>query len=127
MTAGEAMSAPGQMWSCASCGYLLVLRAGAVGDPAWFEHDTRTVARNVLMNCGHLDPEVKVEALHPELRSMLNGLDATVLTRSWYCVWCCDYYQGVKHCCRCQTGIYSIEEVNWQRNCCCRARTGHAS
>jgi hypothetical protein len=49
---------------------------------------------------------------------MLNGLDATVMTLSWYCVWCGDHYQGVKHCYRCLTGIYSIEEANWQRNYC---------
>lgn len=34
MTAGEAMSAPGQVWSCASCGCRLVLHAGAFSDPA---------------------------------------------------------------------------------------------
>lgn len=28
VTAGEAMSAPGQIWSCASCGCRLVLYAG---------------------------------------------------------------------------------------------------
>ncbi|EAA4017445.1 putative zinc ribbon protein [Salmonella enterica] len=119
VTAGEAMSAPGQVWSCASCGCRLVLHAGAFGDPAWFEHDTQTVARDVLMNCAHLDPEVKAEARRRKLRNMLNGLDATVMTLSWYCVWCGDHYQGVKHCYRCHTGIYSIEETNWQRNYCC--------
>ncbi|MGS0198244.1 MULTISPECIES: putative zinc ribbon protein [Enterobacterales] len=25
----------------------------------------------------------------------------------------------MKHCYRCHTGIYSIEETNWQRNYCC--------
>ena len=86
VTAGEAMSAPGQVWSCASCGCRLVLHAGAFGDPAWFEHDTQTVARDVLMNCAHLDPEVKAEARRRKLRNMLNGLDATVMTLSWYWV-----------------------------------------
>ncbi|WP_434534046.1 putative zinc ribbon protein [Enterobacter cloacae] len=43
----------------------------------------------------------------------------TVITLSWYCVWCGDHYQGVKHCYRCQTGIYSIEEANWQINYIC--------
>ncbi|WP_395033207.1 DUF7828 domain-containing protein [Enterobacter kobei] len=38
------MSAPGQIWSCASCGCRLVLYAGTFSDPAWFEHDTQTVA-----------------------------------------------------------------------------------
>ncbi|WP_227010082.1 MULTISPECIES: zinc-ribbon domain-containing protein [unclassified Enterobacter cloacae complex] len=84
VTAGEAMSAPGQIWSCASCGCRLVLHAGTYSDPAWFEHDTRTVARDVLMDCAHLDPEVKAEARHRKLRNMLNGLDATVMTLSWY-------------------------------------------
>lgn len=67
VTAEEAMSAPGQVWSCASCGCHLVLHAGSAGDPAWFEHDTQTVARDVLMNCAHLDPEVKAEARHRKL------------------------------------------------------------
>ncbi|ENY4946562.1 putative zinc ribbon protein [Citrobacter farmeri] len=119
VTAGEVMNAPGQVWSCASCGCRLVLHAGTFSDPAWFEHDTQTVARDVLMNCAHLDPEVKAEARHRKLRNMPNGLDATVMMLSWYCVWCSDHYQGVKHCYRCQTGIYSIEEVNWQKNYCC--------
>lgn len=86
------------------------------GDPAWFKHDTQTVARHVLMNCAHLNPEVKAETRHRKLRSIINGLDATVMTLSWYCVWCSDHYQGAKYCYRCQTGIYSIEEANWQNN-----------
>ncbi|EAA4684294.1 hypothetical protein D6O16_23155 [Salmonella enterica] len=53
---------------------------------------------------GYLDPEVKAEARYRKLRNMLNGLDAMVMTLSWYCVWCGDHYQGVKHCYRCQTG-----------------------
>lgn len=85
MTAGETMSAPGQMWSCTSCGCLLVLRAGAVGDPAWFEHDTRIVARNVLMNCAHFEPEVKAEARYRGLRyaqrTGCHGADAVLILR----------------------------------------------
>ncbi len=34
VTAGEAMSAPGQIWSCASCGCRLVLHASTFSDPA---------------------------------------------------------------------------------------------
>ncbi|WP_438286532.1 putative zinc ribbon protein [Klebsiella oxytoca] len=30
-------------------------------------------------------------------------------------MWCGDHYQGVKHCYRCQTGIYGIEDANWQK------------
>ncbi|MBH3133348.1 hypothetical protein I5L50_16815 [Serratia marcescens] len=116
VTASEAMRAPGQVWSCASCGCRLVLHAGSVGDPSWFEHDTQTVARHVLMNCAHLDPEVKAEARHRKLRSIIKGLETTVMTLSWYCVWCSDHYQGAKYCYRCHTGIYSIEEANWQNN-----------
>ncbi|EOD4103143.1 putative zinc ribbon protein [Yersinia enterocolitica] len=41
------------------------------------------------------------------------------MTLSWYCVWCGDHYQGIKRYYKCQTGIYSIEEVNLQRNYCC--------
>ncbi|WP_326929916.1 putative zinc ribbon protein [Citrobacter freundii] len=44
VTAGALMSAPAQIWSCASCGCRLVLYAGTFSDPAWFEHDTQTVA-----------------------------------------------------------------------------------
>nr|WP_277753962.1 putative zinc ribbon protein [Rosenbergiella epipactidis] len=111
VTAGEAMSAPGKIWSGASCGCRLVLHAGIFSDPAWFEHDTWTVARDVLMNCAHLDPEVKAEARHRKLHNMLNGLDATVMTLSWYCVWSGEHYQGMKLCYWCQTGIYSIDII----------------
>jgi len=70
------MNATVQLWSCAR----LVLHTGTVSDPAWFGHDTQTVARDVLMNFVHLDPKVKAEARHRKLRNMLNGLDATVMT-----------------------------------------------
>lgn len=122
VTADEAMSTPGHVWSGASCGCRLVLHAGTFSDPTWFEHDTQAVALDVLMNCAHLDPEVKAEAQHMKLRNMLNGLEPTLMTLSWYCVWCGDHYQDVKHCYRCQAGIYSIEETNWQRNYCCSTR-----
>ncbi|MEX8626418.1 putative zinc ribbon protein [Salmonella enterica] len=79
MTANEAMQSLGRVWICTSCGCRLVLHAGAAGDPAWFEHDTQTVARDVLMNRAYLDPEVKAEARHRKLRSMINGLDTPVL------------------------------------------------
>ncbi|EAB9908888.1 hypothetical protein GSA37_003676 [Salmonella enterica] len=112
VTAEETMSAPGQVWSCASCGYRLVLHASSAGDPAWFEHDTQTVARDVLMNCAWLDPEVKAEARHRKLRSIIGGLDTPVTVLSWYCVWCENHYQGKKGCVPCGTGIYSIEDTN---------------
>lgn len=76
------MSAPGQIWSCASCGCRLVLHAGTYGEPPWFEHDQQSVARHVLMACAHLDPEVKTEARHRKLRSLINGLEATVMVLS---------------------------------------------
>lgn len=123
VTAGEAMSVPGQVWSCASCGCRLILHASMHKDP-WFEHDQQTVARHVQMNCAHLDPEVKAEARHNKLRSIIRGLDAPVMSLAWYCVWCGDHYQGVKHCPRCQTGIYSIEEASWQMNYCCHTLPG---
>lgn len=113
VTVDEAMSAPGQVWCCMSCGCRLLLHAGMHEDP-WFEHDLQAISRHVLMNCAHLDPEVKAEARQRKLCNMLNGLDATVMTRSWYCVWCGGHYQGVKSCPRCLTGIYSIEDTNWQ-------------
>ena len=64
------------------------------------------------MNCAHLDPEVKAEARHRELRNMLIGLDVPVTVLSWYCVRCGEHYRGMRHCYRCQTGIYSFEEAN---------------
>ncbi|WP_286140667.1 putative zinc ribbon protein [Escherichia sp. ESNIH1] len=63
-----------------------MLHAGTFSDPAWFEHDTRAVAWDVLMNFANLAPEVKAEAWQRKLRNMLNGLDATVMTLSSYCV-----------------------------------------
>lgn len=119
MTADEAMSAPGQVWTCVSCGCRLVLHAGSNGNTAWFEHDLRTAARHVLMKCAHLDPAVKEEARHRKLCSVIDELDAPVTTKSWYCVWCGDHYQGGKYCPRCQTCIYSTEESSWQLNYCC--------
>lgn len=112
VTAEEAMSAPGQVWSCASCSCRLVLHAGATGDPAWFEHDQHTVSTSVLMQCAWLDPEVKAEARHRKLRSMINGLDMPVTVRFWYCVWCGNHYQGDKRCVPCGTGINSIEDTD---------------
>lgn len=125
VTAGEAMSTPGQIWSCASCGCRLVLHASMHEDP-WFEHDQQTVARHVLMACAHLDPEVKAEARHNKLRSIIRGLDAPVMSQAWYCVWCSEHYQGVKSCPQCLTGIYSIEEANWQMNYGCNTLPGNA-
>ncbi|EIE6438167.1 hypothetical protein HCE77_004308 [Salmonella enterica] len=43
VTAGEAMSAPGQVWSCVSCGCRLVLHVDSSGEAPWFEHDLRTL------------------------------------------------------------------------------------
>ena len=122
-TAGEATRSPGQIWSCASCGCRLILHGGMHEDP-WFEHDQQTVARHVLMACAHLDPEVKAEARHNRLRSIIRGLGAPVMSLAWYCVWCGEHYQGMKSCPRCLTGIYSIEEANWQRNYCCNTLPG---
>ncbi|AXC67001.1 zinc-ribbon domain-containing protein [Salmonella enterica] len=112
VTAGEAMSAPGQVWSCVSCGCPLVLHAGSSAEAPWFEHDQRTVTTNVLMQCAHLDSEVKAEARQRKLRSIIGGLDTPVTVRSWYCVWCGNRYQGEKRCVPCGTGIYSIEETD---------------
>ena len=118
VTAGEVMSAPEQVWSCASCGCRLILHAGMHEEP-WFEHDQQTVARHVLMDCAHLDPEVKAEARHRKLRSIIKGLGAPVTTRSWYCVLCGGHYSEDKYCASCGTGIYSIEGSSWQLNYCC--------
>jgi len=115
-TAGEAMSAPRQVWSCASCGCRLVLHGGTCGEPAWFEHDQQSVAERVLMNCAHLDPQVKEGARQRKLRRMIGDLDVPVAVRQWYCVWCGDHYSGEKQCFRCGSGIYSIQAENGQAN-----------
>ncbi|EAX4618765.1 hypothetical protein FKY11_03680 [Salmonella enterica] len=113
VTAGEAMRAPGQVWTCTSCGCPLVLHAGSSAEAPWFEHDQRTVATGVLMQCAHLDPEVKAEARHRKLRNIIGGLDMPVTVRSWYCVWCGHHYSGKKLCPVCDTGLYSTELANW--------------
>ncbi|GKN93359.1 Protein of uncharacterised function (DUF3279) [Klebsiella pneumoniae] len=78
-TAKDAMSAPVQVWSCASCGCWLILHAGMHEDP-WFEHDLQSAARHVLMACTYLDPEVKAEAQHNKLRTIIRGLDTPVMS-----------------------------------------------
>lgn len=116
VTAEAAMSATGQIWSCASCGCRLMLHAGSSGEPPWFEHDQRSVAEHMLMNCAHLDPQVKADTRHNQLCRMVSGLDAPATVLSWYCTWCGNHYHGGKLCFSCGTGIYSIEEANWQAN-----------
>ena len=123
VTAEDAAKASGGLWTCASCGCLLYLMR-SFGEKPWFEHDQQTVARHVLMNCAHLDPEVKAEARHNKLRSIIRGLDAPVMSLAWYCVWCGEHYQGVKSCPRCLTGIYSLEEAHWRMNYCCNTLPG---
>ncbi|AHE72105.1 putative zinc ribbon protein [Enterobacter ludwigii] len=123
VTADDAARAAGGVWTCASCGCVLYLLTGS-GEKPWFEHDQQTVAEHVLMNCAHLDPEVKAEARRRKLRRIINGLDVTVMSLAWYCVWCGSHYQGVKYCARCLTGIYSIEEANWRMNYCCNTLPG---
>jgi hypothetical protein len=68
------------------------------------------------MNCANLNPQVKADARHEELRKTVGQLAAPIALRSWYCVWCQNHYQGEKHCIACGTGIYSIEEARWQEN-----------
>jgi len=116
VTAGEAMRAPEQAWSCTSCGCLLIHHSGIFGEASWFEHDQQTVPRHVLMQCTHLDPQVKAEARHRALLSIICGLDVPVMAQSWYCVLCGGHYCGEKHCAACGTGIYSIEEASWLMN-----------
>ncbi|HDC2546542.1 TPA: hypothetical protein O7139_004340 [Salmonella enterica] len=101
------MQSPGRVWTCSSCGCQVLLHMGSSGESPWFEHDQRTVTTNVLMQCTHLDPEVKAEARCQKLRSMINGLDTPMAVRSWYCVWCGRNYDGEKKCMTCGTGIYS--------------------
>ncbi|EKS6643045.1 putative zinc ribbon protein [Enterobacter ludwigii] len=118
VTADDAAKSHGGVWTCASCGCVLCVQT-TYGEKPWFEHDQRTVAENVLMNCAHLDPEVKAEVRHRKLRRLIGGLDAPVLSLTWYCAWCGEHYRGQKYCPWCKTGIYSIEESIWQMNYCC--------
>lgn len=123
VTADDAARTAGGVWTCASCGCVLYLLTG-FGEKPWFEHDQQTVAEYVLMNCAHLDPEVKAEARRRKLRRIIGGLDDPVMSCAWYCAWCGNHYQGVKYCTRCLTGIYSIEEANWRMNYCCNTPQG---
>ena len=116
VTAKDAMRSPGSAWTCVSCGCPLVLHAGMPGESPWFEHDQHTVATNVLMKCAHLDPQVKADVRLNQLRKAIGELDAHASVLSWYCAWCGSHYHGAKLCSACDTGIYSIEEVNWQAN-----------
>lgn len=116
VVAKHAMRSPSRAWTCVSCGCPLVLHAGLPGESPWFEHDQHTVATNVLMNCAHLDPQVKADVRLNQLRKVIGELDAPANVLSWYCAWCGSHYQGAKLCSACGTGIYSIEEVNWQAN-----------
>ena len=108
-------SARTDTWTCASCGCTLILYSSETDAP-WFEHDQRTVSINVLMNCTHLDPEVKAEARRNKLRRFISRLDSTMTVQDWYCVCCGTHYKGEKLCIKCGTGIYSIEESTWQKN-----------
>lgn len=118
VTADDAARAPGSVWACASCGCVLYLLTG-FGENAWYEHDQQTVAEHVLMNCSHLDPEIKAEARRRKLRRLINGLDAPVMSLAWYSALCGSHFQGVKYCARSLIGIYSIEGANWRMNYCC--------
>lgn len=94
LTGARTAQGPYDRYTCHLCGSVLQYHPEYQTERPWFEHNTQTVARNVLMNCAHLDLEVKAETRYRKLRNMLSGLDATVMTLSWYCLWCGDYYQG---------------------------------
>ncbi|HCU0768676.1 TPA: putative zinc ribbon protein [Raoultella planticola] len=114
VTAKEASSST-DTWTCASCDCTLILHSSETNAP-WFEHDQSTVSINVLMNCTHLDPEVKNEVRRNKLRRFISRLDSTMTVQDWYCAWCGSHYKGEKLCIKCSTGIYSIEEACWQMN-----------
>lgn len=106
VTADEAAKTPDGIWTCASCGCVLLLRAG-FGEKPWFEHDQRTVSTNVLMQCTHFDPAVKASANQRKIRIMLAELEPIPQVVFWHCVWCGRDYDGDKKCTACGTGIYS--------------------
>ncbi|HED3415294.1 MULTISPECIES: putative zinc ribbon protein [Klebsiella/Raoultella group] len=54
----------------------MILHSSETNAP-WFEHDQCTVSINVLMNCTHLDPEVKAEARRNKLCRFISRLDST--------------------------------------------------
>ncbi|EPN8668108.1 putative zinc ribbon protein [Escherichia coli] len=51
-----------------------------------------------------------MKARQRNLCNIINWLDASVTTRSWYCVWCSSHYSENKYCVSCGTGIYSFEQ-----------------
>jgi hypothetical protein len=111
VTASEAVSGC-KVWSCVSCDCALILHAGSAQEPAWFEHDQRTVARKQLMDCVYLDPGVKADEKRRSLQTMLETMSVTSPVRFWHCIWCDGHFEGDKLCTQCGTGIYSTEDVS---------------
>lgn len=116
VTIKEAIHRGSGVLTCVSCGCRLILHVGEPGEAPSFEHDQRTVPRATLMKCANLDPQVKADERHAQLRKTVGWLAAPVAVQSWYCVRCQSHYQGGKHCITCGTGIYSIEEARWREN-----------
>ncbi|OMQ18123.1 putative zinc ribbon protein [Serratia oryzae] len=116
VTAKEVSSLEKRVRTCVSCHGLLVWHSGGPGEVPWFEHDQQSVSRETLMKCAYLDPQVKADERHAELRKAVGWLPVPIAVKSWYCVLCQSHYQGEKHCTQCGSGIYSIEEARWREN-----------
>ncbi len=113
----SAVSQPDERWTCPSCGCRLVLHSDNPGIRAWFEHDPRSVGKDVLRQCRHLNHAATLPAdWHTRFIFTFFPLDASAAVGAWYCVWCGRHYAGEKHCATCNTGIYSIEEAAWHEN-----------
>lgn len=74
VTANEISGLDKRIRTCVSCHGLLVWHAGAEGEAACFEHDQQAVYQSTLMNCTYLDPQVKTDARHEELRRTVGRL-----------------------------------------------------
>lgn len=94
ITADEAATGDPGPLACASCGCVLYIQPGNADEKPWFSHVQSKVPASTLMNCAHLDPEVKAEARLRKLRNSIGELTTPVTVLSWYCVWCSNHYQG---------------------------------
>ncbi|WP_422529308.1 putative zinc ribbon protein [Serratia fonticola] len=96
VTIKEAINRVSGVLTCTSCGCSrLILHVGEPCVAPWFEHDQQTPVAT-LMKCANLDPQVKADARHAQLRKTVGWLAAPVAVKVWYCVICQSHYQGGK-------------------------------
>ncbi|WP_072052379.1 putative zinc ribbon protein [Enterobacter asburiae] len=120
---------PYDRYTCHLCGSALQYHPDYDAGRPYLEHRSGMLTDNGRQYCPYVRPEPgetrhirKLKCYIPDARSLvyrndwLNGLDATVMSLAWYCVWCANHYSGEKRCTACGNGIYSIEEACWQNN-----------